>query len=695
MQYQFTMDDHKENTSKALSGEEVKATSEINANDAPAKQADIESVIADEPAQAAAVAETAPLSTAEDDDQAAPADEKPKKTKAAPKSKTAAVVETEEVVAHISSGTDLPETEEEDEHEAEELQDETHYEGMDMDTLVQHFMEAVKSDNLQTVKNKVFTLKNLIETHFDQDRRIKLAAFLEEGNEADDFAPVPNPLHLLYLEHLSRYSERRHKEKENREQQLQLNFTKREELLEKLRVLVESEEQHSHDTLKEIQAQWKDVGTVAINQRREQWQRYHFLIDKFYDNLRINRELKELDLHKNLEAKTELCEKAEELLLENSLKKAIDTLNQLHEHWKQLGPVPREQKETIWERFKAASDKIYDKRKAYFHVLDGEREQNLVKKEALCEKVEALLTEMPKEHNGWQRISEAVDAIQAEWKTIGFAPKAQNTTIWKRFKDACDQVYQAKNQFYKDVRQDQLDNLNKKTALCEQAEALEASEDWKSSTDALIRLQKEWKKVGPVPKKYSDKIWKRFRTACDNFFNRKNEHFSSQDKGQEENLAKKLALIDKIEKFVGTGNSNADLDQLKAFQREWLEIGFIPLKDKKEVQEKYRTALNAHFDTLKVSHAEKSKMNFQNKVEAIKNDKDGDKLMRKEHFQIQNRINGLTSDITLWENNMEFFTASKNSKNADLLKQEIEQKIVKAKAEIAELKQKLAILREV
>jgi len=689
------MNDHKENTSKALSGEEVKATSQINANDVPAEQAGIEPVSAD------AQLQTAPVASSENgmkdpvEETAEIKSEKPKKAKTAPKPKTAVVVEPGEVVAHISSGADLPDTEEEEDHDAEELQDEADYEGMDIDTLVQHFMESVKNDNLQTVKNQIFTLKNLIETHFDQDRRFKLVAFLEEGNEADSFAPVPNPLHLLYLEHLSRYSERRHKEKENRDQQLQINFNKREELLEKLRVLVDSEEQHSHDSLKEIQAHWKEVGTVALNQRREQWQRYHFLIDKFYDNLRINRELKELDLHKNLEAKTELCEKAEELLLEPLLKKAIDTLNQLHEHWKQLGPVPREQKETIWERFKAASDQVYDKRKAYFHVLDGEREQNLVKKEALCVRVEALLAEIPKEHNGWQRISEAVEAIQAGWKSIGFAPKAQNTSIWKRFKDACDHVYQAKNQFYKDVRQDQLDNLNKKSTLCEQAEALESSEEWKSSTDALIRLQKEWKKIGPVPKKYSDKIWKRFRTACDNFFNHKNEHFSSQDKGQEENLAKKLLLISQIEGFVSSGNGSIDLDQLKAFQREWLDIGFIPLKDKKEVQEKYRTALNAHFDTLKVSPAEKSKMNFQNKVEAIKNDKDGDKLMRKEHFQIQNRVNGLTSDITLWENNMEFFTASKNSKNAELLKQEIEQKIIKAKVEITELKQKLAILRGV
>lgn len=607
-------------------------------------------------------------------------------------------IETPEIIHQTADTTeDSPamHADQEEEHEDEEEIVEDHaFEKLSIEEQVQHFVQFVKADDLQAVKSQILQLKSLIETHFDQDRRIKLAAFMDEGNEADDFAPVPDPLHLLFLEQLSRYSERRHKDKESRDQQLLNNQQKKEALLLKLVELVESEGQHSHDEIKNIQQEWKEIGPVPVASRNEQWQRYHFLIDKFYDNMRINRELKELDLHKNLEAKTELCEKAEELLLEESLKKAIEALNHLHEQWKQLGPVPREQKETIWERFKAASDKIYEKRKAYFSALDGEREGNLLKKQALCEQAEALIQTLPKEHNGWQKLTEKVEAIQAEWKTIGFAPKAQNATIWKRFKEACDQLYQAKNQFYKDIRQEQLDNLHKKTQLCEQAEMLANSEDWKSATDALIRLQKEWKNIGPVPKKNSDKIWKRFRTACDSFFNRKNEHFSSQDKGQEENLAKKRSLIETIEAFEPSGNSKADLEQLKAYQRDWLAIGFIPLKEKNAIQEKYRAALNKHFDALKISQTEKAKINFQNKVEAIKNDRDSDKLMRKEHFQLQNRINGLANDIALWENNMEFFTASKNSKNADLLKQEIEQKISKAKAEIESLKQKLAILRE-
>lgn len=654
----MNLTDHKENTSKPLSGEEVVNPNEIQTPAQPDVDGGIESSIKVD-------------------------------LEGSPKAKSKIEITAENEISELSSVE-----EDEDEHEIEDLQDESLFEGLEIDALVQHFNDLVKSENLSSVKNKIFTLKQLIEAHFEKERHEKYAAFLEEGNDSEEFAPSPSPLHLLYLEQLSRYSERRNKEKESRDQQYLTNFKKKEDLLEKLKFLVESEEQGSHDKLKDLNNQWREIGPVALAQRKEQWQRYHFLIDKFYDNLRINRELKELDLHKNLVAKTELCEKAEELLLETSVKKAVDSLNHLHESWKQIGPVPREQKETIWDRFKSASDKIYEKRKEFFQVLDSERGENLKRKEALCSKVEELIKQEPKEHNGWQKITESIEAIQAEWKTIGFAPKAENAIIWKRFKEACDQVYQAKNQFYRHIRQDQLDNLNKKNTLCEQAEALENSEDWKASTDALIRLQKEWKKIGPVPKKNSDKVWKRFRTACDNFFKRKNEHFASKDSSQEQNLLAKIALIERIEAFKLSGKDHEDLEALKALQKEWLEIGFIPLKNKVEIQEKYRNAINVHFDKLKLSSSEKTRINFQNKVEAIKQDKDGDKLMRKEHFQIQHRISSIQNDIALWENNMEFFTASKNSKNAEVLKKEIELKIEKAKTEIAQLKEKLTILRE-
>jgi hypothetical protein len=630
-------------------------------------KADVQEV-APEVEKAAEATETTPISTAENVTPAA-------------EIATMAVAEVED-------------SEEVEEEHEEEQHDEEAYANLNLEQLISLFVETSKEENLASIRTKMNVLRGMIEHHFEQERAEKLAAFIADDNKEEDFAPTPNPLHLLFLETLSKYGHRRSKEKETREQALLTNFKAKEAMLEQLHQLIEDEETKGItdiDKLRTIQQQWKETGAVPPAHRNEQWQKYHFLIDKFYDNLRINRELKELDLQKNLEGKVELCEKAEELLLEPSIKKAIETLNLLHEHWKQIGPVPREQKDSIWERFKAASDKVYDKRKSYFSTLDAEREGNFIKKTALCEKVEAILETPAKEHQGWQKLSEQVEALQAEWKTIGFAPKATNSVVWRRFKQACDQFFTAKNLFYRTIRQEQIENLQAKEALCAQAESLMESEDWKATTETIIRLQKEWKKIGAVNRKASDKVWQRFRKACDAFFERKNQHFGGQDARHEENLKLKVALIERIEAFVGSGNQKTDLDALKDFQREWLEIGFIPLKDKKDINDRYRNALNKHFDELKISTQEKTKLNFQQKIETIKSGKDGDRGLRKEQFQIQTRISHLNNDILLWQNNMEFFA---KSKNADMLRKEIEQKIERARNEMAQLKEKLLLLRD-
>jgi len=599
----------------------------------------------------------------------------------------------EEIAA--ASLSEVEESEETEEEQEEEQHDEEAYANLSLEKLISLFVETSKEENLSNIRTKMNVLRGMIEHHFERERAEKLAAFVADDNKEEDFAPTPNPLHLLFLETLSKYGHRRTKEKETREQSLLTNFRAKEGMLEQLHQLIEDEETKGItdiDKLRSIQQLWKETGAVPPSHRNEQWQKYHFLIDKFYDNLRINRELKELDLQKNLEGKVELCEKAEELLLEVSIKKAIETLNVLHEQWKQIGPVPREQKDSIWERFKAASDKVYDKRKSYFQTLDTEREGNFLKKTALCEKVEIILETPAKEHQGWQKLSEQVEALQAEWKTIGFAPKATNSVVWRRFKQACDQFFTSKNLFYRTIRQEQIENLQAKEALCVQAESLMESEDWKGTTETIIRLQKEWKKIGAVNRKASDKVWQRFRKACDQFFERKNQHFGGQDARHDENLKLKIALIEKIEAFTGTGSQKTDLDALKDFQREWLEIGFIPLKDKKDINDRYRDALNRHFDELKISVQEKTKLNFQQKIETIKSGKDGDRGLRKEQFQIQTRISHLNNDILLWQNNMEFFA---KSKNADMLRKEIEQKIERALNEMAQLKEKLLLLRDV
>ncbi len=699
--------EHKENTSEGFEAdkkapntyedspeankaeqEEIPSTAESPvAAEKPAKKRSVKKDAAEEEAATAPAAEVEVEATE-------PVAELPEAPASVEKEAAAA----QNVVEEVEDGEEAEEEHEEEQH------DEEAYANLNLEQLISLFVETSKEENLSSIRTKMNVLRGMIEHHFEQERAEKLAAFIADDNKEEDFAPTPNPLHLLFLETLSKYGHRRTKEKETREQALLTNFKAKEAMLEQLHQLIEDEETKGItdiDKLRSIQQQWKETGAVPPAQRNEQWQKYHFLIDKFYDNLRINRELKELDLQKNLEGKVELCEKAEELLLEPSIKKAIeslppkdrtiDTLTLLHEQWKQIGPVPREQKDSIWERFKAASDKVYDKRKSYFQTLDSEREGNFLKKTALCEKVEAILETPAKEHQGWQKLSEQVEALQAEWKTIGFAPKATNSVVWRRFKQACDQFFTAKNLFYRTIRQEQIENLQAKEALCVQAEGLMESEDWKATTETIIRLQKEWKKIGAVNRKASDKVWQRFRKACDAFFERKNQHFGGQDARHEENLKLKIALIEKIEAFVGSGNQKNDLDALKDFQREWLEIGFIPLKDKKDINDRYRNALNKHFDELKISVQEKTKLNFQQKIETIKSGKDGDRGLRKEQFQIQTRISHLNNDILLWQNNMEFFA---KSKNADMLRKEIEQKIERARNEMAQLKEKLLLLRD-
>ncbi len=683
--------DHKENTSGAFEADK-NAANPVMPQSEPATDTNQAAKELDSPAEAE-------VNDVHAQETAAKAAQEPETATEATSVSIADPSEEAEILVESSAEvavTTIVEEEHDEEHEehVEEEHDEAAFANLDIEQLVGLFVETAKADNLSEIRGKMSVLRGMIEHHFQAERQEKLTAFTEAGNKEEDFAPNANPLHLLYLDANAKYMQRRQKEKESREQALVQNFNQKEKLLVQLQQLIEDEETKgitNIDALRLVQTQWKEIGPVAPAQRNEQWQRYHFLIDKFYDNLRINRELKELDLQKNLEGKIELCEKAEELLLEESIKKAVEVLNVLHEQWKQLGPVPREQKEAIWDRFKAASDKIYEKRKLYFNSLDTERAANLERKEALCVELETLLETAPKDHQGWVKQSEMVEKIQASWKTIGFAPKAQNTAIWRRFKQAADQFYTSKNLFYKHVRSEQLENLQAKEALCLQAEALMNSEDWKSTTDAIIQLQKEWKKIGAVNRKASDKIWNRFRAACDHFFERKNQHFSGQDARQEDNLKAKIELIEQIEQFVATGDQRADLEQLKAFQRSWTEIGFIPIKQKADINERYRKALNLHFDALKLSQTEKTRMNFQTKVENLKSGKDSDKALRKEQFQIQNRINALKNDILLWENNMGFFAASKN---ADLLKKEIEQKIAKARIELEQLHQKLLVLRD-
>ncbi len=557
--------------------------------------------------------------------------------------------------------------------------------------LVERFESLALHEKLSEVRAEINQLKATITQKIEEDKLVQKQAFLDE-NEADiPFSFVPNALQNRFLEAQNNLIYRDSKEKEEKDKEYLQNLKVKEELLTELRQIVSAEEsQNSFQKLRDLQAKWKETGNVPAGSAKDINQSYKALVDKFYDQVKIHKELMEMDFKRNLEFKTGLCEKAEELLLEESVRKAIDLLNHIHDQWKSTGPVSREHRVAVWERFKAASDKIYDKRRSHFNQLSEVKKQNYALKQELVEKVKAIDFSQAKSHNDWGKLSEAVLSVQAEWKKIGFAPKPLNEEVWAAFKGACDDFFNAKNNFYKQIRQDQNHNLNVKNDLCVQAEALMHSEDWKKTTDALIQLQKAWKESGAVPKKHSDKLWNRFRAACDAFFNRKNEFFSGKDQNQSENLAKKVELISEIEAFVITEDPKADIERLKDFQRQWLEIGFIPIKEKEAIYKRYKEAIDARFDSLKLNASEKTKLNYQSKIHNIRQSKDGANALKKEQGSLMNRINGLKNDILLWQNNMEFLSASKN---ADILKKEIEKKIALAQEELKMLNEKMKLLR--
>ena len=414
-------------------------------------------------------------------------------------------------------------------------------------------------------------------------------------------------------------------------------------------------------------------------------------MEKFFDKVKINKELKDLDLKKNLELKTELCEKAEELLLEPSIVKSFQRLQKLHEAWKETGPVPNDKKEEIWERFRAATEKLNKRRQEYYDGLREEQQNNLSAKLVLCEKAEQLASQTPETPRQWLDLTNQINVLFKLWKSIGFAPKKVNNEVWNRFRTALDTFFTSKKEFFQKFKENQTENYNQKLNLCLQAEALKESTDWRRTTDELIALQHEWKKIGSVPSKFSDKIWKRFRAACDEFFKRKSEYFSNIGEMQEENLQKKKEIIEQIRTYAYSEDNSENLKVINEFQRQWMEVGHVPIKQKDKIQAEYRKAIDEQFEKLGISKKAKSTLSFRSKIENIKHTANADHIIYKERNYLINKINTLQNDIKVWENNIGFFASSKK---ADILKNEFEEKIEKAKQEITILEEKLKILRE-
>ncbi len=597
--------------------------------------------------------------------------------------------ERNEIAELIASNQSVPEPDDEEEEDP----DEDPMANLNKLQLVELLEEIVQNNDIQQIKSKVAAIKVQFLRLNKEDIEREYEQFIADGGDKESYEHTDDPLEVRFKAAFNLYKESKARYNEQLEKQKQINLQEKQHILESLKELIASEEtlKKTYDEFKILQDKWRTIGPVPAGEINNLWNNYHFLVEKFFDKVKINRELRDLDMKKNLEAKIELCEKAEELLLEKSVVQSFRMLQKYHDEWKEVGPVPQDKKDEIWDRFKNATDQINQRRREHYAKLQEEQEQNLEAKQALCEKMEELITEPLETVGQWQKMTKQVTDLFGVWRTIGQAPKKHNDEIWKRFKGSMDSFFGAKKEYFGQLKEQQLENYNLKLDLCAQAESMQDSTDWRQTTEALKKLQADWKKIGPVPRKHSDKIWKRFRAACDTFFQRKSEHFTNLRGNEAENLEKKKSLVERIQNFESLEEKAKNLEAIKDFQREWMEIGHVPIKAKDDIQKQYRKAIDNLFDKLKVSEAEVTAVAYEGMVESMKDRPDGRDKIKRERIHLNTRISKLREEINLWENNIGFFA---NSKQANIMVAEYEKKINRAKNDLKILETKLRVLKD-
>lgn len=566
------------------------------------------------------------------------------------------------------------------EETAEELSaadvDKNDLSGKSKQELVEMFEELLSTEPVQTLRKSVEAIKiafyKLHRAEVDAARK----TFEAEAGEGAEFTPTVDACEVKLKDLFKQYRTRRDEYIANLDNIKEENLKLKLEIIEELKELVNSDEtlNNTFAKFRELQQRWKEVGLVPQQKVKDLWETYNLHVENFYNFIKINKELRDLDLKKNYEQKVQLCEQAEALITEPSIVEAFHKLQKLHDEWRETGPVANEYKEALWERFKAASSRINKQHQEYFDTIKQEQVKNLELKTELCEKTEALVDHPYSSRKEWNKASERLIEIQKIWRTIGFAPKKDNTRIYERFRAACDSFFEAKRKFYEGVKSEMEHNLQLKQEICEAAEALQNSEDWKHATEELIALQAKWKQVGTVSRRYSDQVWKRFRAACDSFFERKAQHFAGIESEHEANLQKKLALI---EEMHAADIKAGGYEKIKEFQRRWSEIGYVPIKQKEAVQKKYKEAVDAMFGVLRGSERDRSMSRFKERLQGMKSQ--SDKRLRSERERLYNKVRQMEQDIALLENNIGFFS---KSKNADAMIAEIREKIAKAKQEL-------------
>lgn len=551
--------------------------------------------------------------------------------------------------------------------------------------IIERLKEIVGNDENPT-KEELDHLKTSFYKLHIAEREAQQKAYLEAGGDPDKYVLVPDEAEDVFKAEMGVIKERRAKLFLQQEAEKQENLEKKLNIIERIKNMASSPEEanKNYNEFKELQQQWKDIKNVPADKANELWRNYQLYVEQYYDQLNLNREAREYDFKKNLGIKNHLCEAAEKLAEEPDVISAFHQLQELHQQFREVGPVAKELRDEVWTRFKAASTVINKRHQQHFDELRAKEEDNLVKKTALCEKVEDIVKDEHKGANEWEKLTKEIIDIQAEWKKIGFAPQKMNVKIFERFRAACDDFFSKKAAFFKEMKQRYNENIAKKQSLIEKAEALMESTDWKVTTDKMIALQKEWKTIGAVPKKVGDELWSKFLEACNKFFEARNAANAGTRNEERANLDKKKAIISQLKELV-EGSVDDLQEKVKGLVDEYAKIGHVPYKEKDKLYKQYHEVLDKLYDDLHVTTAKRRLDNFKSNLKNVV--KRGEDALDNERGRLMRRYEGLKQEINTYENNLGFLNAS--SKKGNSLIDEMNRKVQRLKDDMELIKQKI------
>ena len=553
-------------------------------------------------------------------------------------------------------------------------------------------MKKIAEDVTKASKAEIDTLKqNFYRLHNSEVEAAK-RAFLEEGGNVEDFVPTPDPEEAAFKEVLGVVKEQRNKLNAEEEKEREKNYQVKLAIIEELKELIESPEDpnKNYNEFKKLQQQWHEVTLIPLNKANELWKSYQLYVEKFYDVLKLNNEFREYDFKKNLEIKTRLCEAAEKLADEEDVVAAFHHLQKLHQEYRDTGPVAKELRDEIWARFKAASTLLNKKHQQYFEKQKEAEQENLDKKTVICEIVEGIDYGKLNGFQAWDKKTQEVIALQNKWKTIGYAPQKLNVKVFERFRNACDEFFKKKSEYFKAAKARMNENLEKKRALVEKVESLKDSKEWKETAEELVKIQKEWKSIGPVAKRYSDSLWKRFIAACDYFFEQKGAATSSQRSVENENLKRKKAIIEELKELLNKEESEENNEQIHKLMAEWNEVGHVPFKEKDKIYEQYPTLVDKLYKSFNFSMVSKKASKFRAAVSKMQ--ETGAQAVYREREKLVRNYENLLNELHTYENNLGFLNAT--SKSGNSLLTELSKKMDKLKAEIEVAKEKIRHIDE-